>query len=259
MHASAFSARAIVAALWTFLVDVDSGLFVMLRRLCFTPGKLVATQLAKQTQAFREPLRLFVFANVIFLLVESQVGLFPTSLESLERSNAAYAELALEQQQVLELSREVYAERFNNQLDFRKPIFAGVLVLLLALFAKLFDPRRPLGVHIMFALYALSWILLSWPLLLFGVDVGMRMAGRYDPEFAGLLKLILLTTTTAQWFARAQFGGYQRSVLASCTQAVLLTGAWLAVKLLYAQLLFWLTWAVLGHASGAVNPLDGIG
>ena len=161
MHASAFSFQAIAAAIWSFFVDVDSGVFRILRRLCLTPGSLVASQLAKQTKAFREPQRLFVLSNLLFFVMGPQVELFHSSLDSLTASNSLYAELALEQQQALGLSEEVYRERFDNHIDFRKPTFAVLLVPMLALLAKLFDPRRPLGVHLMFALYALSWILLS--------------------------------------------------------------------------------------------------
>lgn len=95
---------------------------------------------------------------------------------------------------------------------------------LLALLAKLLDRHRSFGVHLMFALNGSSWILLGWPVLLFVVDSALQLAGHRDPQFAGLLMLTLLLTTTAQWFARAQHGGYGITCTRSQVQAALLSG-----------------------------------
>lgn len=245
MTPAAFSAAAMAGAVWAYFADVDHGLLTQLRRLCVSPGSLVAHQLVKRSLVFREPLRLFVFVNLVFFVVAPQVGLFRYSLSSLEDSHGSYAELTATQQAELGLSREVYAERFDNHLDFRQPTFALLLVPLLALLAKLFDLRRPFGVHMMFALYAVSWILLSWPLLLWAADTLFRVGGVTDPETTGLTKLLLLLVGTLQWFTRTQAGGYERGLGAALLQAILLTGAWVLVMMAYGQLLFWLTWALL--------------
>ncbi len=245
MITSAFSAVAVFAAVWAYLADVDTGLLATLRRLCVAPGSLVAQQLEKRQHVFREPLRLFVFVNLLFFMIGPQVGLFRFSLESLEKSNSSYAELIETQRVEYELSREVYEERFDNHLDFRQPTFALLLVPMLALLAKLLDLRRPFGVHLMFALYAVSWILLSWPLLIWCADTVLRMIGVNDPETQGLTKLLLLTVGTLQWFTRAQLSGYGRRAGVSLLQGLGLTASWVAVMMAYAQLLFWLTWALM--------------
>jgi len=242
---SAFSPAAILAAVWAYFTEVDTGLLVTLRRLCAAPGALVAEQLAKRQHVFREPLRLFVFANLLFFLVGPQVGLFRYTLQELEGSYHAYPELTAEQQVEFGLTRDVYEERFDNHLSFRQPTFAVLLVPLLALFAKLFDLRRPFGVHLMFGLYAVSWILLSWPVLLWSADTLFAVFDVRDPGVTGFSKLVLLTVGTAQWFARAQIGGYGRGVATSLLQGALLTASWVVVMLIYGQLLFWLTYALL--------------
>lgn len=245
MSPSAFSAAAILAAVWAFFTEVDTGLLATLRRLCTSPGGLVRDQLAKRQHVFREPLRVFVFANLVFFLIGPHVGLFRYSLSSLEGSHEAYPELTAAQQADYELTREVYEERFDNNLSFRQPTFAALLVPLLALFAKLFDLRRPFGVHLMFALYAVSWILLSWPVLLWCVETLQRVFDVTSPNAKGLSAFVVLMGGTLQWFARAQITGYGRGVAASLLQGALLTASWVAVMLVYGQLLFWLTWALL--------------
>ncbi|GJM21368.1 MAG: hypothetical protein DHS20C15_12830 [Planctomycetota bacterium] len=245
MMASAFSATALLAAVWAFLADVDTGLMSTLRKLCVSPGALVQRQLAKREHVFREPLRLFVFANLVFFLIAPNVGLFTFSLDSLEASNNAYPEFTTQQQIQLEINREIYEERFNNHLTFRQPTFALLLVPMLALLAKLLDWRRPYGVHVMFALYAVSWILLSWPLMLWCVDTLTRVFEWHDPEVAGLSKLVLLVGGTLQWFVRAQSGGYARKLGPALLQGVLLTASWVAVMTAFAQVIFWLTYLLL--------------
>ena len=79
------------------------------------------------------------------------------------------------------------------------------------------------------------------------MDLGLELANRKDPELAGMLKLGLLGLGTAQWFLRAQLGGYRRILAVATLQAVLLTGAWVLVMQAYTHLLFWLTLGVLAR------------
>jgi hypothetical protein len=245
MPPSAYSFRAIVSALSAFFVEIDTGLLGMLRRLCTSPGALVARQLALPDKVFREPLRLFVFANLVFFLLAPQVGLFQYSLGSLAGEPGIHAEVTQRQQEASGLDRAVYEERFDNHLDFRQPTFAILLVPLLALMAKLFDLRRPYGVQLMVSLYAVSWILLSWPVLLLAADTLFRITGFADPATMGFTKLMLLLLSTLQWFARVQAGGFGRRTGAAILMGALLTGGWVLVMAGYAQIVFWLTWSLL--------------
>ncbi len=181
------SLSSIARQFWDELVSLD---FKALRSIAalFYPGHLAAEFVAGRRGRYLSPLKVYFLAAAIFFVIAPRVTDF-----TFERQMAldpdgefrAQVEATLAQTQ---MSRELYAERFNSRLQTIYTITPIFSVLSVALVLRvLFGRRYPWpGPHMVFALYYVAFMFMV-NLVLHGLNEASQGLGH------GRLMLILFT------------------------------------------------------------------
>lgn len=147
--------------------DLDSRVWRSLRALVVSPGLLTREWMRGRRRPWLAPLRVFLIANVIYFLVQSITGfeVFTTRLETHTRGTLHRGIAAELVHSRLAATGEEY-EQFRDRFDRASRTHAKSLVIVtvpfLALLFGLIElrGRRPLAVHLVFALHFFAFVFL---------------------------------------------------------------------------------------------------
>jgi hypothetical protein len=179
---------------WDELVSLDYKAVRSIGAL-FHPGYLAAEFIAGRRGRYLSPLKVYFLAAAIFFLVAPRVTDFTFERQMAldpDGEFSAQVEATLARTQ---MSRELYAERFNSRLQTIYTITPIFSVLSTALVLRLLFGRRypwP-GPHMVFALYYIAFMFMV-NLLLHGLHEAFRGLGH------GRLMLILFTIVMPYMF-----------------------------------------------------------
>lgn len=237
----------------TSVLDLERGLLPSLRLLLTRPGFLTTEYLAGRRVRHTAPLRLFLFVNVLYFLVQPHLGTntYNTDLRSHTHRQAYSAGVAPVVERTL-AARGVDPAAYAAAFDARGATLARSLVMALAVMMALGTlipaprgtpavGRLVFGLHFYAYFLLVGSILLGLAGLLIGTLVGPRAAGP-DPARIELIGSLLMLGVAMLWLVpawRRVFGhGWLRSAASGLALALLLFPS----IFLYRYLLFWATW-----------------
>ncbi len=167
LHARDLSLRGLFGQVMKSISSVDGRVIRSIRTLVNDPGALTMAYLRGQRKPYIGPFPLFVISNVLFFLTQSLTGvkIFSTPLES-HLTRQDWSPLAqtmvAERVNALQISLEQYTSLFNQAVS----VNAKSLIILMTLaFASLLPAvfhasKRPVAVHLVFALHIYAFLLL---------------------------------------------------------------------------------------------------
>lgn len=161
------SLRAFLADAVRAVTDADSRLWRTLRVLATDPGRLTREWTAGRRRPWITPLRLFLLVNVVYFLSQSLTGFntFTTPLE-VHLEGMPHAALARSLVRDRMADREEDYNVFRARFDAASATQAKTLVIAIvpffALLVAALERRRnrPPAVHLVFALHAVSFLML---------------------------------------------------------------------------------------------------
>lgn len=247
-----FLAHGLSAAL-----SLERGLWPSLRLLLTRPGLLTTEFLAGRRVRFTSPLRLFLFVNVLYFLLQPHLGAntYNTDLRS-HTQRQAYSRLVAPSVDAAVVARggdrAAYAEEFDAVSETLARSLIVILAPLLALATLAAAPRRgvPAVGRLVFALHFLAYFLLTGSILLgiavrvFFLAAGPRAVARAEAGFElfSLLAVLLLALAWLVPGLRRVFGfGRGRAWGAGLLLALLI----FPLIFVYRFLLFWAAWLLV--------------
>lgn len=236
------SLRAFAADSVREVFDADSRLWRSLRALVADPGRLTREWAAGRRRPWISPLRLFLIINIVYFLSQSITGFntFTTPLE-LHLTGMPHAALARtmvrERMADTEEDYNLFRARFDAAAETHAKTLVVVLVPFFALAVALLEVRRrrPLAVHLVFALHAIAFVMLLAAVL---DPVTVQLMRRLPALFGEVqVSLIYGALFAANLFLA--FRGLDRSgAPAAAVRAVLGTAALVLLLSLYRLFLF---------------------
>ncbi len=201
------------------LTHVDGRVLRSVKDLFVHPGLLTRAYIEGPRRRYFAPFQLFLLANVLFFLVQAGIG-FQTLSNSLSShigehsvGSQVYGPLAkplLERRLVATGRRlEDYRPVFDHAVRVNAKLLAVVLVLPFALIAVATYPgrRRPLIVHVVFAVHFVAFFLLLSSVLLplVGLPLGAVLRYTHVPEnWDPIISLLLLAILGTYWCLAAR-------------------------------------------------------
>ncbi|MEK9500525.1 DUF3667 domain-containing protein [Gaopeijia maritima] len=271
--------RGLLAEGFRSAFDLDSSLWRSLRLLCLRPGELTRRFMAGRRFGLLGPVRLFLFANLVYFFVQPYTGYdgFNTSLAAhLDRQPYSEA-LDLRSRVSADIDRRARSElggaavdpalwratsaAWQAEFDARGQVIArsavGLMIPALALvLALMLRGKGAAGVrHLVFATHHFAWYLLAvmsffLPLL----ALGHGALGLGDPEVlslpvAGAISVMLLEAGGAllqgPWAWVGLRRAYGLSGAAAAWRALALVLATLVATTAFRLVVFGLTWAAM--------------
>jgi hypothetical protein len=188
------SLPSIVRQFWDELVSLDYKAVRTIAAL-FSPGYLAAEFIAGRRGRYLSPLKVYFLAAAIFFLIAPRVTDFTFERQmAVDRDGEFHAQVEARLART-QMSRELYAERFNSRLQTIYTITPIFSVLSAAVVLRLLFGRRypwP-GPHMVFALYYIAFMFMV-NLLLHGLNEAFQGLGH------GRLLLILFTIVMPYMF-----------------------------------------------------------
>ena len=185
----------IVRQFWDELVSLD---FKAVRTIAalFSPGYLAAEFIAGRRGRYLSPLKVYFLAAAVFFVIAPRVTDFTFERQMALDRDGEFQALVEARITETQMSRELYAERFNARLQTIYTITPIFSVLSAALVLRLLFGRRypwP-GPHMVFALYYIAFMFMV-NLLLHGLNETFEGLGH------GRLMLILFAIVMPYMFA----------------------------------------------------------
>ncbi len=182
--------RAFARASFSAIVDLDSRLWRTFRALVASPGRLTREWAEGRRRPWLAPIRVFLIANVIYFVAQSitDFNTFTTPLE-IHLSATAHSEVARDFVRGRMADREEDYNLFRARFDDASRTQAKSLVILMvpmlaAVIALLqWRGRRPVAIHLVFALHALAFVML--------------LGSALDPLMLGLASVVRVVANDA--------------------------------------------------------------
>ncbi|RPI14326.1 MAG: DUF3667 domain-containing protein [Ignavibacteriae bacterium] len=156
----------------------DTKFFRSLRLLLFKPGKLTNEYIHGKVNRYTSPLKLYLFMSIVAFFVSSLIS--PDNIEDFE----GYGPISSFANDIIaskNISDELLAERFNNEMSSKLPLYMFGMILLFSIPLKLIylSKKRYYVEHLVFALHFFSFVMfgftLSFLLELLIPDISMLM------------------------------------------------------------------------------------
>jgi len=200
------SLKGIAAQLLKTIGGVDGRLLRSLRALLLHPGALTLAYGEGRRKPFIGPFQLFLLANVAFFAVQSltHTRVFSSSLDS-HLHHQDWSALAQELVSDRLAATHTTLDRFAPLFDRAVVLHAKSLVIAMAVpFALLlplvyFSSRRPLSIHVVFALHLYAFLLLLFCVALgiAALDAATGGAGLASASIDNLLTALILVCSAA--------------------------------------------------------------
>lgn len=233
---------------------LDSRILRTLSTLIAKPGQLTIDSFNNSDSKFIKPLKLYFLINFIFFLVTpilntNNLQIFNFTMQSISSGNQKYQEIINKQIDKLNVSNEIYEERFNAHIKYNQPALVFLIIPFFALVLKILDFRkkRYFTEHLIFSIHFVSFFLLF--LIIFNLIIRLVLYFlNYFPAssiivlpisfFSLLLVVFLYLLISSKHF-------YCYSVVLSIFKSIIHFIGFIFTLVVYVQFLFFYTIFVL--------------
>lgn len=229
---------------------IDRRIIKTLYTLFIKPGQLTLAYFKTSERRYIQPLKLYFAINFIFFLITPILNtphfqVFSFSMKSIIGSNQIYQKIIKEQIRTIDVSEEIYEERFNAHLKYNQPAFIFLVIPFFALILNMlnFKNKRYYIEHLIFSVHYLSFFLLfllviislyrvlAFVLKCFSVSSGVVGSILFFAIIMGLLIYLVVATRAF----------YKNRILPSILKASILFLGFIVTIGVYLQFLFFYT------------------
>lgn len=141
--------------------NFDARFFRTLKYLLTRPGMLTHEFMEGRIERYVHPIKLYLFVSLVVFVTGSflETDYFKTFTEK-DSFYKPYIESAIQSDQI---SRDVYREKFNYNLEGKLPLYTIIMLVLFSLPLKLMylPSKRRYTEHLVFAIHFFTFVLLS--------------------------------------------------------------------------------------------------
>ena len=229
---------------------VDSRIIRTLYALFIKPGHLTLAYFKTSERQYVQPLKFYFVINFIFFLITPILNtphfqVFSFSMKSLSGRNQIYQKIIKEQIQAIDVSEEIYEERFNAHLKYNQPAFVFLIIPFFALILNMvnFKNKRYYIEHLIFSIHFLSFFLL-FLLIIISLFRALTFGLNYFTVSNGLVGLIIIVVFIiwlSIYLVVATRAVYKNRILPSILKSIILFVGFIVTMGGYTQFLFFYT------------------
>ena len=244
------SLKAFAKSFTVEIFHVDSRIFKTLYALFFKPGHLTLAYFKTSERQYVQPLKLYFVINLIFFLITPILNtphfrVFSFSMESLTGRNQTYQKIIKEQIQAIDVSEEIYEERFNAHIKYNQPAFVFLVIPFFAFILNMvnFKNKRYYVEHLIFSTHLLSFLLLFLLIIIFlfrFLTFGLKCF-TISSGLVGLIIVIAFFIWLLIYLVVATRGFYKNRILTSISKSLILFAGFIVTIGGYTQFLFFYT------------------